>query len=112
MSRAFEEKELLEQVDNDWDFLADTVQMLAADGPALINDIRRAADTGDAPAAARSAHALKGMISNFCSPAAHSRAQAVEQLSRSGDLTPLPAAVAALESEFKTLVGDLTKFVA
>ena len=36
MSQAFDERELLERVDNDWEFLAETVQMLADDGPALM----------------------------------------------------------------------------
>ena len=34
--RTFNEKELLDRVDNDWDFLADTVQMLETDGRALM----------------------------------------------------------------------------
>ena len=34
MPRGFDEQELLERVDNDWEFLGETVQMLATDGPA------------------------------------------------------------------------------
>ena len=36
MPAAFDEKELLDRVDNDWEFLGETVQMLSSDGPALI----------------------------------------------------------------------------
>ena len=36
MPRAFDETELLERVDNDWEFLAETVQMLETDGRALL----------------------------------------------------------------------------
>ena len=46
----FDEKELLDRVDNDWEFLAETVEMLETDGRALMAEIRRAADAGDAPA--------------------------------------------------------------
>ena len=39
MSRVFDERELLEHIDNDWDFLTETVEMLSSDGPALIGEI-------------------------------------------------------------------------
>ena len=45
----FDEKELLDRVDHDWEFLADTVQMLETDGRELMAEIRRAADASDAP---------------------------------------------------------------
>ena len=53
MSRTFDENQLLERVDNDWDFLAETVQMLEGDGPPLVQELRQAAGSGDAPAVAR-----------------------------------------------------------
>ena len=112
MPRAFDGAELLERVDNDWEFLGDTVQMLAADGPALLEEIRRAADAGDAPAVGKAAHTLKGMISNFCAPQAQAGALAVEQMGKSGDLSSLPAALQSLETQVRSLVADLTDFLA
>src|SRR5688572_8674605 len=111
MPRAFDENELMERVDNDWDFLGETVEMLAKDGPALLAEIRRAAAAGDAAAVARAAHTLKGMISNFCSPAAHADALAVEQIGRSGDLASAAPAVQTLETSLSALIADLTDFV-
>ena len=69
MSQVFDEQELLERIDGDWDFLGETVQMLASDGPELIRQLRDAVASGNAPEVGRLAHSLKGMISNFCSPA-------------------------------------------
>ena len=112
MPRTFDETELLERVDNDREFLGETVQMLAADGPALLGEIRRAVEAGDAPAVGRAAHALKGMISNFCAPAAHAGAAEVERLGKAGDLSPAPNALATLESQVNDLVAELTDFVA
>ena len=112
MPRAFDGAELLDRVDNDWEFLGDTVQMLAADGPALLEEIRRAADAGDAPAVGKAAHTLKGMISNFCAPQAQAGALAVEQMGKSGDLSFLPAALQSLETQVRSLVADLTDFLA
>jgi len=111
MPRAFDPNELLERVDNDWDFLAETVEMLANDGRALMAEVRRAAGSGDADAVGRAAHTLKGMISNFCSPAAHAAALAVEQIGKSGDLSRVTAAVETLENALSTLIEDLTGFV-
>ena len=111
MPRAFDENQLLERVDHDWDFLAETVEMLAKDGRALTAEIRQAAASGDAAAVARAAHTLKGMISNFCSPDAHAAALGVEQLGRQGDLAALSPATEQLEAHLDSLISDLADFV-
>jgi two-component system, sensor histidine kinase and response regulator len=112
MPRTFDEQELLERVDNDWEFLGETVQLLSTDGPALLREIRRATESGDAPAVGRGAHTLKGMISNFCSPAAHASATEVERIGKGGDLSPAGQALKTLESELDALIADLTAFLA
>jgi HPt (histidine-containing phosphotransfer) domain-containing protein len=112
MARTFDEKELLERVDNDWDFLGDTVQMLADDGPNLLADIRRCAEAGDAPGVGRAAHTLKGMISNFCAAEAQSGALAVEQIGKSGDLSNVGPALQTVETQLNALIADLNGFVA
>jgi HPt (histidine-containing phosphotransfer) domain-containing protein len=111
MPRRFEEQELLERVDNDREFLGETVQMLSAEGPALLSGIRRATEQGDAPAVARGAHALKGMISNFCSPSAHASASELERIGMGGDLSPAPIALDRLEADLGALIADLTDFL-
>jgi hypothetical protein len=60
MARAFDEQELMDRVDNDLSFLADTVQMLESDGRALMAELKTALAAGDAPAIGGKAHALKG----------------------------------------------------
>jgi HPt (histidine-containing phosphotransfer) domain-containing protein len=112
MTRAFDGAELLERVDNDWEFLGDTVQMLAGDAPALLAEIRRAADAADAPSVGKAAHTLKGMISNFCAPGPQAGALAVEQIGKSGDLSPLPPALQSLEGQVWSLIADLNDFLA
>jgi HPt (histidine-containing phosphotransfer) domain-containing protein len=111
MPRAFDENELLERIDNDWDFLAETVEMLAKDGRALMAEIRRACASDDAVAVARAAHTLKGMISNFCSPDAHAAALGVEQMGKCGDLAAAGPATEGLETHLNTLLADLADFV-
>ena len=112
MPRTFDETELLERVDNDWEFLGETVQMLAADAPALLAEIRRATAAGDAPAVGRAAHALKGMISNFCAAAAQASAQDVEKHAKSGGLPDAAEAVEVLDARLRELIAELKDFVA
>jgi len=108
----FDETELLDRVDNDWEFLSETVEMLSTDGRALMAEIHRASDAGDAAALGRAAHTLKGMISNFCAPTAQASAFAVETIGKEGDLSSAPQAVAALESHLDALTAALNDFVA
>ena len=111
MARAFDEAELLGRVDNDTAFLAETVEMLTSDGPPLLDELRRALAAGDAPAVGRTAHSIKGMVSNFCATDAHAAAQRVEQLGKSGDLAAAPAAVQTLHEHLDSLTRELLDFI-
>ena len=112
MSQVFDERELLERIDGDWDFLGETVQMLASDGPELIGQIRSALVAGNAPEVARLAHSLKGMISNFCSPLAQAAALEMENLGKSGDLSGAAATISALAATVDALVAALNDLLA
>jgi two-component system sensor histidine kinase/response regulator len=112
MSQPFDPDELLERVDNDLDFLAETVQMLATDGPALLNEIRRTTTAADAAAVARLAHTLKGMISNFCAADAYAAAVDLERIGKSGDLAHAPPAIAAVDERLRSLTAALSEFLA
>ena len=112
MSQAFDERELLERVDNDTEFLAETVQMLSDDGPVLMQAIRTSLAAGDADGAARAGHALKGMTSNFCAAAAQGSAQDVEKHAKAGDLPDAAQAAEALDARLRELIAELKDFVA
>ena len=112
MSQVFDDKELLERVDNDWDFLAETVEMLSTDGPGLLDAIRQSIASGDAAAVSRAAHTLKGLVANFCSPDAQASAFDLERAGRAGDLSAAPAAVDELHARFDALVAALNAFLA
>jgi protein-histidine pros-kinase len=112
MSAVFDEKELLDRIDNDWEFLGETVQMLNSDGPALMDEIRRAAAASDAAALGRAAHTLKGMVANFCSPQTHACAFEVEKMGRAGDLSNAQDTVKTLEASLRVLILSLNDFVA
>src|SRR3954451_21581572 len=107
----FDEAELMGHVDNDVAFLADTVRMLEADGPALMGELKAAVAAGDAPAVGRTAHVLKGMVSNFCSPAVQTLALDVEKAGKAGDGAGAAAASAKLEPALQGLIVELVAFV-
>src|SRR5688500_9619253 len=98
MSQAFDEQELLDRVDSDTEFLAEAVQMLSDDGPALVRSIRASVDAGEADRVASAAHTLKGMVSNFCAATAQASAYEVERLAKGGDLAGAGAAVDAVDA--------------
>ncbi len=111
MAQMFDEAELMERVDNDVEFLAETVEMLASDGPTLVEQIRAGIVSGDAPAVGRHAHALKGMISNFCAPETQAAALELEKLGKAGDLSNATGALDDLARRVADLTTELTEFV-
>jgi HPt (histidine-containing phosphotransfer) domain-containing protein len=111
MAKTFDEQELLDRVDNDVGFLAETVQMLETDGRSLVAEIRLALVAADAATVARCAHALKGMISNFCSPQAQACAFDIEKMGKNGDLSSAPGAVELLGDRLNDLIVELLDFV-
>src|SRR5688500_15699342 len=101
----------MERVDDDVAFLADTVQMLETNGRALVIELNTPFASGDTPAIGRAAHTLKGMISNFCSPAVQSLAHEVEKAGKAGDGAGAAAAAAKLEPGLEALIAELVAFV-
>ena len=111
MAQLFDEAELMERLDNDAEFLAETVQMLETDGRALMVELKAAVASGDAPAIGRAAHTLKGMISNFCAPAVQLLALHAEHGGKGGDVAGAAVAAAKLEPALEALIDELAAFV-
>ncbi len=110
MAKAFDETALLERIDGDIGFLAETVQMLEVDGRALMKEVQAALAAGDAPWVGRAAHAIKGMISNFCSPGVQDLALQVERAGKAGDCAAATVAAARLAPALEALIVELTQF--
>lgn len=111
MAQAFDENELLERVDNDVAFLGETVQMLETDGRALMAEVKAALAAGDAAGVGRTAHTLKGMISNFCAAEVQAMALDVEKAGKAGDCPAGMEAAARLEPALESLITELVEFV-
>jgi HPt (histidine-containing phosphotransfer) domain-containing protein len=111
MAQAFDEHELLERVDNDVSFLAETVQMLETDGRSLMAEVKIALAAGDAAGVGRTAHTLKGMISNFCAADVQALALDVEKAGKAGDCAVGIEAAARLEPALEDLIAELAAFI-
>ena len=111
MSDAFDARSLMERVDNDWEFLEETISMLDEDSPDLLRQIQEAAARVDAAALVAPAHALKGMLANFCAVPAETAAREVEMMGRENRMADVESAVATLETESERLRNALHGFL-
>jgi two-component system sensor histidine kinase/response regulator len=111
MTDVFDRQELIEELDGDREFLEESLEMLSADAPTLIEQIRAGIENNNAEAIRVAAHTIKSMVGNFCAPPAFEAALKLETIGQSGDLTLCPAGLASLEDEVKRLKQELRKFL-
>jgi len=111
MSEVFDKQALMERVDNDLEFLEETISMLDEDSPGLLRQIQEAAVRSDAAALVAPAHTLKGMLANFCAAPAETAAREVEMMGRENRMADVESAVATLETESARLRNALHGFL-
>lgn len=111
MPPAFDHDELMERIDGDIEFLAESIEMLEEDAGPLLEQIREAAKSSDASALVTPAHTLKGMLSNFCAEAAERAAHVLEMRGRENRLEDIDPLVDLLDEETKRLRAELHSFV-
>ena len=103
MSSVVDHEALLDRVDGDLEFLEETIELLESDGRQLVEELRTASEAGDQAALVKKAHALKGMVSNFCAETVQRAAEEIEHLAREGALEELPQKVGSFVSSFDLL---------
>ena len=111
MSGAFDEEALLERVDGDIEFLEETVAMLDEDSPALLEAIRAAVRSSDAAALVKAAHALKGMLANFCAEPAAAADRQLETMGREERLADAAGPAERVQRETEQLRAALHDFL-
>ncbi len=111
MPEPFNRDDLIESIDDDVEFLEETIEMLDEDSSALLEACRTAAAAGDAEALVKPAHALKGMVGNFCAEPAQEAARVVEFMGRENNLGEASAAVETLSQKITELKTALHAFL-
>jgi len=104
--------ELLARVDNDAVLLRELIAIFKVEFPRHLCALREAAGQGNLKNVQKSAHTLRGMLSNLGTTRAAAAAARLEQLGDSSDGTALKSALALFESEVTSLLPELEACVA
>ena len=91
--------------------LQETLEMLEEDVPALLEEIRAAAQSANAEALIKPAHTLKGMFGNFFAEKAERAARELEMMGREARLANVESAIDTLQCESDRLIEALKIFV-
>jgi HPt (histidine-containing phosphotransfer) domain-containing protein len=100
----------LSAVEGDRELLAGMIRVFLIESPALLEETREAVAREDALALERSAHTLRGGVSNFAAATAYDAAARLEHIGRAAEWTAAAAAQAQLEREMEKLVDVLVGF--
>jgi HPt (histidine-containing phosphotransfer) domain-containing protein len=108
----FDKEELLEELDDDWEFLEESVEMLKEDAASLLAQLRAGVDNQDAEVVWQSAHTIKSMVGNFAAGPAFEVAYRIETRGRADELDTIPAELDQLETELQRLTSALEALLA
>lgn len=101
---------LLNNFDGDRELVLMLARVFADSSPSQLSEMGDALARGDAEALSRSAHTLRGSVSNFGAEAAVDAAAKLEQLARTGDLSNANSALALLQGEIEQVREELDTF--
>ncbi len=107
----FDKDEILKRFDGDEEFLTELVEIFTNDIPEQLSRIKEAVDNRNSKDLEKSAHKLKGAVSNFVENAAFETALQLEMMGRENRLDGVEEAYGTLEKEIKCLVNALKEFV-
>ena len=93
------------------ELLRDVAQIYLEDYGGIAGELRKAIQRGDAPAAERAAHSLKGLSSNFDRTQLVERCERIEKLARGGSLAEAGPLLADVHRETVTLTAALRDFL-
>lgn len=100
----------LRRLGNDPELLRELALIFVEDAPGLLAGAAKGIDPAQLEEAARSAHSLKGLASNFSAAAAEA-AQIAETAIRSGDRDRIESSLATLQTFTERLISELQRSV-
>jgi HPt (histidine-containing phosphotransfer) domain-containing protein len=98
---------VLDRVGDDEELLREITAIFLTEYPSQIAEIRSAIGNQDAKRLERTAHSLKGSVSNFGAQAATSAAYRLEKIGRAQEMAQAPEAFDDLVSQFQRLRPEL-----
>lgn len=109
--RAFDRDAALGRVGDDVELLKEIAQLFVEDERSMVEAIEQAARAGDAKGLERSAHTLKGCVSNFGGADAYEASFQLEKLGRAADLAHVGEALGRLKTALDELRPELQAFL-
>ena len=103
-------EQALRRLGNDPELLRELALIYVEDAPGLLEKCGKGIDPAQLEEAARSAHSLKGLASNFSAAAAEA-AQAAEAAIRSGDRARIENGLRTLQTFMTRLTAELKRSV-
>ena len=100
-------EELKERLDNDMELFVELVDVFVNDSDKLINNIDEAISKGDSESIGKTAHTLKGAVSNFSAVKAYESSLALEKIGKSGEIDKAPGAFETVKKEIEILIKAL-----
>ena len=102
----------LSRVGGDLELLQEIALLFLSDSERMAREIEKSVQARDAQALDRSAHTLKGCVSNFGAQRLYDFSLALERMGRSGDLTNVEPVYRLLKTELVQLENDLRELTA
>lgn len=103
---------LLERVGGDEEFLNEIFEIFLEDSKSLLRQLKDDLASNDANAVSRSAHKLKGSISNFVAQGPiYDAAKHLEQLGRTGESSEFDSAFSSLDTHLSSLNLSIEAFI-
>ncbi len=110
-NKAIDKDELLERVDGEKEFLAELIEIFINDIPEQLAEIQNAVDNRNSEELEKSAHKLKGAISNFAEKTAFKTALQLEMMGRNNKLDRVEEAYNTLTKDVECLTNALKEFI-
>jgi HPt (histidine-containing phosphotransfer) domain-containing protein len=107
-----DEVEITARIGGDSELLADISRLFVTHSPEMMQALHTATASGNGPAMASAAHALKGSIGNFTQGRPFEVARALEKTAEAGDVAAARRTLPELEREVSKLCRVLDDIVA
>ncbi len=105
----FDRDEVLEEYDEDYDFIAKMAEILRRDVDSRLPKIREAIKSADGPVLEAEAHALKSGVGNFFATEAYESAFQLELIGQNGNLDKASQSLSKLEIDLENLFRALSE---
>lgn len=107
MDSVLDREVALSRVGGDAELLKEIAVLFLGECPKILEDLHAAAASGDARRLERTAHALKGSVSNFGAGVAVEAARSLEAMGRAQQLAGAAPVLASLEQSLNALSTEL-----